>query len=229
MTKILPSNMQFSGTTGEFTFVFGKNGQFLRRKRGTVTPAKLNDSLRKNVLRNKPQNRTAVPVNRIMKEYAGYFKEGSFWPRLLSRIKKCADDDLHTHLTSLTGMDLNELHPMSQHITYKPYKIQKRKDHVIVELSMLSHASFRLNKNNCYYLEVILVLWNKQGAVTNHNSISTHWVSFEDPYPEYDLTFRRTAKDSHYLLALRLLGGKDNKTENIMRDKSMIILGGGLL
>jgi len=221
--------MHITGTMGDFTYVKRGNSYYIRRKRGTVTKASINESLQNFAKRNKLVNRTAVPVNDILKEYAGHFREGTFWQRLLSRLKKCKDDNLETHLQSLGKLELNELHAMSKHVSMAPYSIAVHKDRFTVKLKFQTHAQFRGEKNNCYYYEFIVLFWDTQAEITTHNSISTHWVYTKTPVPDYEINFKRTARDKYYLLALKLRGGQDGKTENMMRERAMMILGGGKL
>ena len=152
MAKIAPSNVNFSGTIGAFTYVKKGNEFFVRRKRGSVKKAGINETLKHFVKRNKVVNQTAVPVNDIMKEYAGDFREGAFWQRLLSRLKKCKDDNPETHLQSLAKLELNEKHQLLRHVSIAPYIISVHKDHFTLKLEFQRHPRFRNKKNNCYYL-----------------------------------------------------------------------------
>jgi hypothetical protein len=47
--------------------------------------------------------------------------------------------------------------------------------------------------------------------------------------PAYEFIFKRKTSHTYYLLALKLLGGINEKSEMMMRDKAMIILEGGKL
>ncbi len=214
---------------GEVTYVKRGNDYFVRRKRGSVTKAGINETLQLFVKRNKVVMHTATQVNDIMKEYAGHFKEGAFWQRLLSRLKKCKDDNPQTHLQSLAKLELNERHALLKHVSITPYSIKVYKDHFTLNLKFDRHASFRNKKNNCYYYEVIALLWDNKPDITEHHSIPTRWIYYSHEVPEYELNFKRTKWDKYYLLVVNLIGGHDGITQRGMADRAMMILGGGKL
>lgn len=229
MAKIAPAILHWQGNMGEYNFVKRGKGFYVRRKRGTVKKAVLNEKLQSVIDRNKLINRTAVPVNSILKEYAGIIREGSSWQRILKCLRKCKDDNPETHLQSLANLELNLLHQMMRHTDFNPYTITVHKDHFIVGLKFRRHAAFRNKNNNSYYYDIIALLWDKKMEITEHDSISTHWVYDRDEVPEYELKFKRTKWDKYYLLALKLKGGENGKSIGGKADMAMIILGGGKL
>lgn len=230
MAKIVPGIMKFSGTLGDFTFVNRAGCLYIRRKRGTVKKAVLNEKFQRSVDRHNVVNRTALPVNDIVKQYVGSFKDWPFYTQMLKRLKKCEDDNPGTHLRSLAKLEVNQEHKLESMLTVAPYTITTYKDHVTITLKLNSHPNFsKKSNNNCFFYEVIVILWDKKGNVSTHDSISTEWVYYEDELPEYDLDFKRTAADKYYLLALNLTGGENADTKKMMRDKAMMILGGGVI
>ena len=227
MAKIVPSNINFSGNLFELNFVNSRNGKYVRRKRGTVTVAKINASLRKNAARTKIVNRSFVPIHAAMKYYAGFFKDGDFCRDMRRRLMKCSDDLLLTHLKSLQKLELNKLHRMEWHVNLPTCNLQSKKDYVAVNMQFKNHPKFKNSRNNSYCYEAVLLLWDNKTKEPVKHSIETEWVNFDNEVPHYDFIFERTPKHNHYLLILKLLGGINKISEQMMADKAMIILEGG--
>ena len=229
MARVANSNVNFRGTIGELTYVKRGKKFYVRRKRGTVKKAVINEKLQAVVDRNAAVNRTAVPINNILSEYAGKIKEGAFWQRLLSRIRKCANDKPETHLQNLANLELHEKHKLIEHVSIQSFTIKVDKDHFTISLPFGSHSFFRNPKKNCYYYELIVILFDKNGEVNTHDSVPTHWVYHSDQTPEYAVDFKRTRFDKYYLFALKVNAGCNGQRGDGMGDLAMAILGGGIL
>ena len=173
---------------GDYSFVRRKSGAYMRRKRGSVKPATVNAVLQSFTDRNKVVTKTAMQVNNVMKIYAGYFREGAFWPNLLSRLRKCPNDELATHLNSLAELELNKEHRFTS-FNQPTYDIESNKAGFTVQLGFNRHPDFKRNKANCYYYELVAILWGQGVKVPLHRSVETNWVSFKDDVPDYAIYF----------------------------------------
>ena len=140
---------------------------------------------------------------------------------------KCSDDFLVTHLISLQKLELNKLHRMEWHFNLPTCNLQSKKDYVAVNTQFNSHPQFKKSGNNSYYYEAILLLWDNKTKEPVKDNIEKEWVNFDDDVPHYDFIFKRMTKHTHYLLILKLLGGINKRSEQMVGDKAMIILKGG--
>ena len=229
MAKLEPGIVKFRGNLGEYNYVKRGDKFYVRRKRGTVKKATVNEKFQANIARNEVVNRTARPVNDILKDYAGAVREGLSWQRMLKCLKKCKDDDPETHLASLAGLELNLLHKFIGHVTLSPFSIAVEKDHFIVSLDFQSRAKFRSKEKNTYHYDLIALLWDKKMGITTHDRVTTPWIRRTEKAPSYKLRFNRTKKDKYYLLAIKLTGAINGFSEESVGDMAMMILGGGKL
>jgi len=226
---ILNGILRVKGNVGELVFVNFGQTIYVRRKRGTLKPATVNKKFQQNVDRNEEVMHTAKPIHTIFTEYAGGKSTGRFWTNMLSRIRKCSNDDLETHLESLEDLEIFQNYQLSKRVLLKDFKLNIYKDHFKVDLEFKGHASFKNEENNCYYYELIAILWGKDKEITEYKSIPTPWFYKRNRKPRINVKFERTKWDKYYLLALKLQGGKQGEVSIMMPDKAIAIIGGGLL
>lgn len=226
---ILNGILRLKGTIGELNFVNIGQTIRVRRKRGTVKPATINNKFRQNVDRNDRVMKTGKPIFRIIKEYAESKRLGRFWPNMLGRLRTCSDDNLETQLQSLKDLEINIKHQLSERVIVEGYTLHNDQDHFMVELKLKSHAIFEDEDVDCYYYELITILWDKDEGITQYTSIPTHWIYHTDDEPKGIIKFERTNWEKYYLLILRLQGGKEGKVSDFVPDRAMAILGGGIL
>ena len=226
---ILNGILRVKGNVGELVFVNFGQKIYVRRKRGTIKPATVNKKFQTNVARNKKIMQTAKPIHTILGEYAGRKRLGRFWPNMLSRLRKTSDDKLETHLECLANLDIFENYPLSNCIVMNDYQLNTYKDHFSIDLKLTGHASFANKKTNCYYYELIAILWGKDRKITEYKSIPTPWIYKGNRKPKINMKFERTRWDKYYLIALKLKGGIEGKVSDLMPDISLAILGGGVL
>ena len=110
---ILNGILRIKGNVGELNFVNYGQKIIVRRKRGTVKPAKVNKKFQDNVNRNPGVMKIAKPIMAIMKEYTQSKRLGRFWPNMLGRLFKCKNDKLETHLQSLKELQIDGAHALA--------------------------------------------------------------------------------------------------------------------
>ncbi len=228
MAKVEPNIMPITGTIGDITYVKRGNKFYARRKRGTVKKATVNEKLLTIANRNAAAIKTAMPINNILADYAGKIREGAFWQRLLSCLKKCKDDNIGTQLQSLAEVELNNEHKLSVHSLVQAHPITFFPDHFTVHLKFNHHVKFRYERN-CYYYDLIAIRWDKNGEVNDHDSVPTPWIYRTGAPPKFNLDFRRSKYDKYYLLALKVTAGLNGYRQDGMEDMAMAILSGGRL
>lgn len=226
---ILNGILRIKGNVGELNFVNYGQKIIVRRKRGTVKPAKINKKFQDNANRNPAIMKTARPLIAFMKEYTESKRLGRFWPNMLGLLLKCKNDKLETHLKSLKEMELNNNYQVAQRVKMQGYAIRSHPDHFIVDLKLRGHAIFDNDDVDCYFYELTAILWDKDEEITQHTSIPTPWVYHGDEEPLVKMKFERTNWEKYYLLILKVQAGIEGKVSDLKPDSAIIILGGGIL
>src|SRR5690348_15338563 len=87
-------------------------GEHTRAARGSIKPALLNEALIAKGKQLTVINVLASEVHNLLKQYAGFFKEGMFWQKMLSRMHSATDTSPVALLGTLKGTELNSRYPL---------------------------------------------------------------------------------------------------------------------
>jgi len=97
------------------------------------------------------------------------------------------------------------------------------KTNYTVEVEMKDPA-YKYGDVNCFYLQFILFVWNSEDNNCRHAAESTPWVDMKDKTAKYTtVKFKRTPKDTEYLLACRCVLGV-NQTPGYFTETGMRFL-----
>ncbi|NII24861.1 hypothetical protein HB364_07220 [Pseudoflavitalea sp. X16] len=92
----------------KYDWVNTREGGYPRRKKGTVKPVKLNNTLQKNVELTRPTNEAAKRVMAKLYPFLQYLKLGRTVVRIAGRFKKSINKNGQMDYTSLEGLDFQD-------------------------------------------------------------------------------------------------------------------------
>ena len=195
------------GKIGDVVFTDGKFG-----KNAKSTPKLTEEQKKKKA--DLPQNKRTGYLNKLstgirgaVVYYADALKPGAFYSALASHFRH--------EKTNHRVLLLDELKDMEVHPKYQFSKICPRPGIELNISKMLYTAEVEIKDpaykhagSNCFYLQFILIVWNKEDNNCRHMAESTPWIQMNDKTAKYTtVKFKRTAKDTEYILACRCVLG----------------------
>jgi hypothetical protein len=148
-------------------------------------------------------NELASELNEIIKAYKNFIRPKEFYHNLLSRFRKEPENNRLLLLNRLKGMDINPRHPFLKISSVPGISVKVVADHIIVELEVNSHSRPRKPGANCYFFEVLILLWDDSGAPCELHSQKTSWIYPENGYPVYDIKFPHPDGTSDWMVCIR--------------------------
>ncbi len=197
--------LKLSGTIGDITFTKGKNGALAKKK------SKFTEKQRKAAAALPQTSRTAVlngvakGLFRVLKECHGK-AEPNFWSNILKSFRREKENDRVLLLQQLHGIEEHQDSPFADLCPIPPTRVTESEKFHIVQAD-LSRPAIPNGEVHCYKIQFILVVWHKNDEV-RHMTEESPWLNFNDVTPKFTtIKFVRTAADTEWLLACRIIEG----------------------
>jgi hypothetical protein len=149
-----------------------KEGSFWRRKRGTVKPAKLNNTFAKNVQAMKIVSPVAATIVNGLFKYIQGLTTGRLSSRICANLLKHYNATKQISFTPLTNMDIQPQYPLAKLIfTQYACSIKEKQ----IELEVKAYPEAIKKQNNLlteYFFELILV----EAVGESFNKIQSNYV-----------------------------------------------------
>lgn len=203
------SIINLRGKVGDTVFTRGKNGYSAKPAPKKGTAAQKKKGKQPQNLRMGALNALAGQISGALKFYGYPFTPGSFYKRLMKRFHLEKSDARILLLDSLERMEVNDDYKFGELYPDMHVNAVEKKSALTVCLD-LRHYPIDRKSINCFYMQVIVLMWNSADEVVIHEGKKTDWISFNDPLPLYcDIDFKKPAKASDYLVACRIVTGRN--------------------
>ncbi len=219
--------IRVTGKVGDNIYSDGKYG-------AKVRSAKELSAKQKKQKADLPQNKRmavlsplASAVRNATAYYAGSLKPGSFYSSLHSAFREEPTDH---RILLLKKIQFKEVITRYQFIVACPVpvvEVKATKTKYIVDVD-INHPAYGKKDEPSFYLQFILIVWNAADNICRHMEESTEWMDVEDTAPKYvTLEYKRTAKDTEYLLACRVVTGMNDGSDERYTSTGMRFLDAG--
>lgn len=168
-------------------------------------------------------NELASEINRMIKSRKGFVPSGRFYQNMQARFRKEPINNRLLILDRLKGMEINTLNRLQQISPAPAIDIKAIDDHIVVELTVTGHALPGKHNANCYFFEVVLLLWDDSGAPCQLYSKKTSWIYPEKGYPAFDIDFQRPDGTTDYLVCVRESLGMNGREYKEMGTQGMLV------
>lgn len=164
--------------------------------------------------RDLPQNKRTSYLNKLssgirdaVDYYADALMPGTFYSALASHFRNEKTNHRVLLLDELRDMEVHTKYQFSKKCPEPGVELSISKSYYTAEIEIKVPA----NKNpkcNSFYLQFILLVWNRDDNNCRHMDESTPWIRMKDKTAKYTtVKFKRTAKDTEYLFACRCVFG----------------------
>ncbi len=183
------------------------------RPRKPVAPGSKKDEagLKAQHSRTAELNALAGSINRVLKLYSPKIRANDFYQRLQRAFRKAGVKERLLLLWQLRNMEVNTAH---QFFTLSPYPvltIEKNRGQVVAALEVKGHINLPAQDSNCYYLQVVVCLWDKTDAAVVAVAKMTDWIPVTGGFPVYSIDFGKHARATEYLVFVRVVCGYNRK------------------
>jgi len=225
MPKLKRSLLIVKGKIGDMVAVDSKTYGYHLRK--AIKPGLKKDepALQQQYKRTAYLNGLAGELNTIIAQYAGAFKGNNFYHQLLRQFRKEPKDDRFLLLQTIKGIEINDRYPLNR-LTDFAVTVKKVKIKLEVNLSLLHHP-LPAKGSDCYFLETLLLCWNKSSKPARHASQWTEWIYYTEQAPVFKLNYPCSSDCTHWLFCIRQKqGAKEKELERFAAEGMQIIAAG---
>ena len=215
------------GKIGDTTFTDGKNGKRARQS-ATFTAQQKNDA------RNRPQvkrtdglNKLGSPLRHAIRHYNYGHVSTGFWRRMLEAFREEKTDHRVLLLQKTVNLEIDmerqfiESCPVPRPIpktTAKRYCFD-------VDISQPAEVDDNYDR---YFLQFIMIVWNKKDELVRHMEEQTDWFSPKDRSPKFvTLKFLKNPEDTEWVLVCRLVQGDNIGETGYVTDCRLRIIAAG--
>jgi hypothetical protein len=173
-------------------------------------------------------NRPDQQVYALVKMFAGNFKEGRLWQKIMSLVLRATSNKSIDLLTAMEGLELNAAYPLERFGLLPKLNIQSDKQKLVVHLES-DDAPFIRKKNDCYQYVLTCLFLPYHTTETGYITASTGWIESKAPPGKQVFQFVKPPKARYYLLCLGLEWGENHIAINSLETKGMQFIEAGTL
>jgi hypothetical protein len=216
-SKLVHVNGTFNGVTYVNSSAYAPH---IRRPRGSVKPAVLNETLANRAAQTAAVNHLAKNIYDVIIDVAGLFRERNLWRRLLSKLQRTAFLPVSEQLANLRGLEINNRYPLR--VSFSQPVIHLEDGQVTVTISFYGHPHFPYTLQlDCYYYRLHLLWLDATGKQVENDGITTDWVSYTEEKPSFAFLFPKPSKALHLIVFLLVQGGEGKKEVDQLAAKGM--------
>lgn len=203
MSKINTGMLRFLGNVQGLTFVnSAAYDAHWRARRGTYRKVYSNKTLIGNSRRTALLNQTAKAVFDVLKISGKSCRDMQLWQRMLSRLRKCSNDEPLQLLQQLEGLDLHRSYSLQKlFINGLDVQVVTRKRNLLVELKATHHPIFPKPATD-YRFEVQVLYYHTTKNVCSYETCFSDWMALNEA-PALSLLFPKK-KALCCLIAVRI-------------------------
>lgn len=168
------------GDPNDYKLIHSKEGKYWRKKRGTIKPIEINDSLRKNVNLMSILSPAAARISSSLRPFFIGFKTGRLNVRIASCLRKSFKEKNEIQFSYLKGLEFQNDHPLDRMVLSKTVQSNDN----IITIDIITGVNYIIPQNKVatdYYFEAILVYGdlNKEKALKTE-SVESQLYSFSN-------------------------------------------------
>ena len=215
------------GKMGGVTFTKGKTGRRARPSAEFTQKQKADARQRPQVTRTGPLNKLASPLRHAIRHYNYGDVDPDFWGDLLKAFRKEKTDHRVLLLKQIVGLEADKTRTFEASCPVPLIFFKTTARQYLVDTDFSKPATVRKD-NNCYYLQFIMIVWNKDNDSVRHMDEQTGWLNPGDKGPKFaTLKFTKTAADTEWVLVCRLVEGQHEKEFGYTSDCRVRIIDSG--
>lgn len=184
-------------------------------------------SLKKQYSRSTYLNGIAGELNDLLRQHAGILKDGHFYQRVLSRLKKETSDDLFVLLSRLEGMGVNERYTLERFGPVPLITAMYERKKLTVRMASKQHPDLKKTGADCYRYELIF-LWRSPGRqhfMADHQD--TEWVFKNEAAPVFEFDILPDKKPRQWIACVKIVLGKGGIELDRFEGEGMDIVAAG--
>jgi hypothetical protein len=220
------SLIKISGTLDDHTFVRSATyGDHVRRKRGSVKQALVNEAFRKS----SEELRIATPYAKLIKDsvnpYLIYFKDWTLWSRLRSFFRKqIREGDINYQ--QLVGFEFHKAHSLYSLLRNRPnVNVYADEKEIRVHIRFHMHPHFPVSYVDGYQFTILAIVVDAVSkSVRTFEHISTIRKLTDKLHDEQQLRFSREEHGGVLIVALKCEGCKGNDVMRNVKTQGMAVV-----
>jgi hypothetical protein len=220
------SVIKLSGTLDQLTFVRSHTyGDHVRRKRGSVKPAVVNDAFKKS----SDELRAATPYAKLIKDsvnpYVIRFKDWTLWSRLRSFFRKqVREGSIDYHL--LEGFEFHKLHSLYSLLRSKPLlKVNMDEGELCLSFGLAVLPHFPVRGIDGYKLTLVIIGISTDGTSSITLDHTFHIKRLNDNSPEEQIRFALKEPLPTFIIALKCEGCRKSEVVYNVKANGMAVIG----
>ena len=213
MAKVKPSIIKLKGKIDDKVIVDSKFGAHVRNL-PKKHKKKLSSKFKENMNRTGILNNIAGEITRWIKLYYNRLKSDDFYNRALKSFRKEPLNDRYILLQTLKKFEVNRDYPLDK-LGECILEVKDEGDKIFVELEVKHHPRPGKYKANCYYNDLLLICWAKDGQQATAEKWPSDWISLKDEKPVFDFEFKKPLGATHWMLFHRQRLGINNSTFDV--------------
>ena len=210
MAKTPDSLLGLSGTFNGMTHVRSRAYKpHVRRPRGTIKPAPVNNVLEQNAARATKVTSVAKQLHYCFKEMGKAFVQRRLWQVMLKRMYSAKTAAVPELLLSLEGMELNEAYPLEKILGILPsLKVTSKNNRVNVLMSPLPKPHFPNSFSGDSYRFELFVTWiDGRGRRLEGDLENSRWIGLEEDVEKLSFNFTKEKWVKNIMIVLKISGG----------------------
>lgn len=169
-------------------------------------------------------NELASELNGMIKAYNNFIRPNEFYHNLQSLFRKEPENNRLLLLNQLKGTEINARHRLLKMNPAPEINVKAVGEHIITELTVTSHPRRPKRGSNCYFFEVVILLWDDTGAPCELYSQKTSWIYFAGGYPVYDINFPLPDGTTDWMVCVRESLGVNDYEYDELGTQGMLVL-----
>jgi hypothetical protein len=182
-------------------------------------------SLKKQYNRTPILNNLASEINKVITLHSDNHKHSRFYNEVHSRLRKEPENKRFLLLLQLKNLDIHPRYPLRK-LGQADVSVKAVKNKGFITVTVKYHPH-KIRNANCYYYEVLLMMWNKTNKPAIYKRQLSDWVDMKKGNPEFDFEFEKPAGTTHWLVCLRQRLGIDDKLISSFETDGMQIVAVG--
>ena len=202
MAKVVPGNINISGTIDGKVYVKGKNGKYHVRKMQEPGLGKDRPPIARNFNRTGFLNSISSSINRVIKKHNPIFHPGDFYNRMNICLRTEPINNRFLLLRTLKNIEVNTEYPLRK-LNYSLLSITGKEKSIEISLQVINHPDPGKYDASCYDYELMLFSWNNTEEAPMVETNLSPWISMRDPKPAITFQFNKREDITHWVLFLR--------------------------
>jgi hypothetical protein len=215
------------GKMGDTTFTDGRYGKRAKQSAKFTEKQKADARERPQVKRTSPLNALGSPLRHAIRHYNYAYVPPDFWKRLTEAFRKEKTNHRVLLLKQALHFEADTARTFAEYCPIPSLQFKNTTRQYVIDVDISQPASVT-ESYNCYFLQFIMIVWNKADDLVRHMDEETPWLKPDD-HTERSVTlkFKRTAADTDWILVCRLVQGVNSvETESVTDTRIRIIATG---